>query len=149
MRKERASFLRGQARRAHTNHQHTRDKDWKKSCNTSTHHTLHTVNSKQTFRISVSYEQQTAHTDVWLAFPLRKKKNTLTKKKKFRHPSMTCRRQFRLNERFGSFCRMQTVINQTLLSTRHSGAQRKQWWSPLNRRQAQSICPASAARPLR
>lgn len=81
MRKERASFLRGQARRAHTNHQHTRDKDWKKSCNTSTHHTLHTVNSKQTFRISVSYEQQTAHTDVWLAFPLRKKKTHWQKKK--------------------------------------------------------------------
>lgn len=48
--------------------------------------------------------------------------------------------KFRLNESFGSFCRRQTVINKTLQSTRHSSAQRKQWWSPLNCRKAQSIC---------
>lgn len=39
----------------------------------------------------------------------------------------------------------QAVINGTLQSTRHSGAQRKQWWSPLNRGEAQSICRQSRA----
>lgn len=39
----------------------------------------------------------------------------------------------------------QAVINGTLQSTRHSGAQRKQWWSPLNRGEARSICRQSRA----
>lgn len=39
----------------------------------------------------------------------------------------------------------QAVINGTLQTTRHSGAQRKQWWSPLNRGEARSICRQSRA----
>lgn len=57
--------------------------------------------------------------------------------------------KFKLNESFGSFCRRQTVINKTLQSTRHSSAQRKQWWSPLNCRKAQSICQQRRAGTIR
>lgn len=57
--------------------------------------------------------------------------------------------KFKLNESFGSFCRRQTVINKTLQSTRHSSAQRKQWWSSLNCRKAQSICQQRRAQAIR